>query len=419
MNIYFSGIGGVGIGPLAELAQDCGYTVFGSDNSASLITEELELRGVPVHLSQDGSFLQETHDKTPIDWFVYTAALPDNHPELLLAKQLGIKTTKRDAFINKIATDKGLKILAVSGTHGKTTTTAMFTWLLQNIEIPFAHLVGTRLSFAPSGRYQDGATYLVYEADEFDRNMLQFHPAISVIPSLDYDHPDVYATIEDYRQAFRDFINQSDRTITWNSILDTLGLRAGGNLTGLDDNRDLTHIKIAGEHNRRNAFMVAVTVAAITGGQADGDKIMNILEQFPGSQRRFEKLGNNVYTDYGHHPAEIKATLQLAHELSSDVVLVYQPHQNVRQHEIKDDYTDDVFQNASDIYWLPTYLTREDASQAVLTPQELAANVANVHFAELNDELWKNIQDARERGALVLLMGAGTIDGWIREKVVS
>ena len=99
MNVYFSGIGGVGIGPLAEIARDAGHTIMGSDLSESLVTEELREQGVSLAIGQDGTFLKASHEATPLDWFVYTAALPEDHPELKLAKELGIRTGKRDEFL--------------------------------------------------------------------------------------------------------------------------------------------------------------------------------------------------------------------------------------------------------------------------------------------------------------------------------
>src|SRR3954468_16361308 len=123
MNIYFSGVGGVGIGPLVQIALDAGYTVQGSDATQSPLTHELQARGVTISIGQDGTFLQACHNDNPIDWYVYTAALPDNHPELLLARQLGIKTAKRDELLARIIQEKNLKLIAVAGTHGKTTTT--------------------------------------------------------------------------------------------------------------------------------------------------------------------------------------------------------------------------------------------------------------------------------------------------------
>ena len=155
------------------------------------------------------------------------------------------------------------------------------------------------------------------------------------------------------------------------------------------------------------------------GVDAEESEIYQAINSFPGSGRRFEELAENLYSDYGHHPVEIQATLQMAKELSNDVVLVYQPHQNVRQHEIIGQYTDDIFRDANKIYWLPTYLTRENPDLSTLTPQQLAKNIdkEKVHFAELDDNLWQEITAARSSGKLVLCMGAGTIDGWIRERL--
>jgi UDP-N-acetylmuramate--alanine ligase len=143
-----------------------------------------------------------------------------------------------------------------------------------------------------------------------------------------------------------------------------------------------------------------------------------MLGEFPGTDRRFEKIGDNLYSDYGHHPNEIAATLQLARELSDHVVLVYQPHQNRRQTRIKDMYSDQ-FELADTTYWLPTYLSREDPDEPVLSPETLISHLTNketVHIAELNDDLWNTIEQARSEGKLVLCMGAGTIDSWVRER---
>jgi len=146
--------------------------------------------------------------------------------------------------------------------------------------------------------------------------------------------------------------------------------------------------------------------------------VKTALDAFPGTSRRFEKLDDNLYTDYGHHPAEIAATLQLASELSKRIALVYQPHQNVRQHEIRSQYTD-CFELAEIVYWLPTYLSREDPALPILTPEELSRDVTNkpaIRFADLDDQLWDYIQQARSQGMLVLAMGAGTIDAWLRKR---
>lgn len=415
MNIYFSGIGGVGIGPLAEIAHDAGYTVQGSDATDGLLTRELRAHGIRTTIGQDGSFLQTCHDEAPIDWFVHTAALPADHPELLLAKQLGIKTAKRDELLAYIIKEKDLQLIAIAGTHGKTTTTGMMVWTMQQLGIPISYSVGTTLSFGPSGKFDPDSRYFIYECDEFDRNFLHFSPHLSLITSFDYDHPDTYPTEAEYSAAFRQFINQSDIAIMWQADDTVIQATPAANWILGDD--EVMDIRLAGAHNRRNATLVAKAIEYL--GVGDPAKALTSLQSFPGTDRRFECLDVNLYSDYGHHPIEIAATLQLAREIADDVVLVYQPHQNVRQHEIRDQYTDQ-FEAASTIYWLPTYLSREDPRLAILQPDELTQHVTNrhaVHITNLDDELWHTIQAARADGKLVLAMGAGSIDGWLRTKL--
>lgn len=416
MNIYFSGIGGVGIGPLAEIAHDAGYNVSGSDLEESLIVRELKKREINVHIGQDGSFLREQNEKQAIDWFVYTSALPKTHPELVLAQELGIKTAKRDELLAMIIRDKKLKLIAVAGTHGKTTTTGMFIWTMQKLGIPISYSVGSTIKFGPSGKFDPQSEYFVYECDEFDKNFLNFHPFLSVITSVDYDHPDTYPTIDIYEESFRQFATQSQQVFTWHDqsahIFENLNNTTFVEESGVDNN-----IKLAGIHNRRNASLVKIAIESI----GHFENIVEILSEFPGTDRRFEKLADNIYSDYGHHPTEIAATMQLARELSGHVVLIYQPHQNIRQHTIRKDYTNQ-FELAEEIYWLPTYLSREDPNLPILTPAELIENITNkdhVHIVEFSDELWGIIQKAKNEGKLILFMGAGRIDSWLRSKLAN
>jgi UDP-N-acetylmuramate--alanine ligase len=415
MNIYFSGIGGVAIGPLSEIAADAGYEVQGSDQNPSLVTERLTKRGIQLAIgAQDGSFLQKCHDDTPIDWFVYTAALPADHPELVLAKQLGIKTAKRDELIAHIIKEKNLKLIAISGTHGKTTTTGMIIWLANYFSLPISYSVGTTLSWGPSGRYTPGSEYFVYECDEFDRNFLHFNPFVSIVTSLEYDHPDTYPTEDDYEAAFKQFSRQSEKLFTWREYESIFGsdthVRYVDSIT--------PSLRIHGEHNRRNASLI---LAALESFGLPAKYAVDGLNTFPGTDRRFERLSDNLYTDYGHTPSEIAATLQMAREVSDRVALVYQPHQNVRQHKIKDEYTEEVFKNADRIYWLPTYLSREDPQLPVLTPDELTTQLSQekLHIAEFNDGLWQAINAHRSEGFLVLVMGAGAVDSWTRQRLQS
>lgn len=410
MNIYFSGIGGVALGPLAEIAQDAGHHVQGSDPQQSLMTKQLQKRGIDIAADQHGGFLQTCHQAAPIDWLVYTSALPPDHPELAMAKMLGIKATKRDEFLALFLRQTGLKLIAIAGTHGKTGTTAMLAWVFKQLGIPISYSIGTTIHFGANGQYDPASQYFIYECDEYDRNFLKFHPHLAIITSLDYDHPDIYATPGEYLAAFKQFINQSAASIMWHR--DGALLDAHNSWELRDD--EVMPLALPGEFLRRNATLL-VKAAERLGISGD---VRGAIESFPGADRRFEKLLPNLYSDYGHHPSEIATFLQAARELNDHVVLVYQPHQNTRQHAVRAEYTD-CFELAETVYWLPTYLSREDPSLPILTPDDLAENVTNIdsiYTAEMDDELWETIQRARNDGKLVVCMGAGSIDEWVRSR---
>lgn len=403
MKIYISGISGTGMGPLALMAKQAGLTVFGSDKNAGMILPELETAGIEVKIGeQDGEFLKQKI-ADGVDWFVYTSALPKDHPELIIAKESGIRVTKRDELTEYLVRELNLKMVAVAGTHGKTTTTSMITFAALKLGIPAAYIVGTTLGFAPSGSYKPGDEFFIYEADEYDRNFLMFHPWLAVFPSVTYDHPDVYPTREDYLEAFSQFKAQCENVI--------------------DEINGDVDFKLAGAVRRRDAEL-AMTAILNMAPEIETEKVKAVLDEFPGVGRRFERLADGIYTDYAHHPEEIAATLDVAKDEAKirgkkGIVVVYQPHQNTRQHEVRDGYVD-AFIGATKIYWIPTYLTREDPDLVVLTPEELIAGLKNADVAEpaeLNDELFEKIIKYRDEGYLILLMTAGPADSWLRKNV--
>ena len=404
MNIYISGISGTGMGPLALMAKQAGMEVFGSDLEEGAIYHELVEAGIEAKIGeQDGKFLQEKIDEG-LDWFVYTSALPEDHAELVLAKEAGVKCTKRDDLTAYLVSELGLKMVAVAGTHGKTTTTAMIVWAALKLGLSVSYIVGTTLGFAKSGSYKKGDQFFVYEADEYDRNFLKFHPWLSVIPAVSYDHPDIYPTEEDYKRAFLQFESQSEKVIKKGAEAD---------------------FKLAGEVRRMDAGLAAVAVGEMLkaeGSACDFSEIVKVLNEFPGVGRRFEQIHDGLYSDYAHHPEEIAATMEIAREEceltgKKGVVVIYQPHQNTRQHEIRDEYYN-AFEGASKIYWLPTFLTREDPKLPVLEPEELVEGLKNrevVKLETLSPELKEAIQRDLANGFLVVLMTAGPADKWLRE----
>ena len=399
MKIYISGISGKGMGPLALIASDAGLEVAGSDLAADGdIMPELKARGIEVKIgAQDGEFLKNSG----AEWFVHTSALPKNHPEIVMAHELGIKTSKRDELIAFLIKKLGLKMIAVAGTHGKTTTTAMIIYAMQKLGLPAAHIVGSTLNFAPAGSYKTGDKYFIYEADEFDRNFLAFHPYIAVLPSVTYDHADIYPTKEDYLAAFEQFKSQSEIVIEAGEV-----------------DKNLTLVGAARRIDATLAKQAILTAEPTVSEQ----KLVEILNDFPGVGRRFEKIAEHVYSDYGHHPEEVETVINIANEEAErlglkGVVVVYQPLQNMRQHFCREQYRN-TFLKAQKVFWLPTFLTREKPEYTLLTPQDLISNMANPEIAEpaeMNNELAAKLRQLRNEGYLILCDLTGETDEWARQ----
>lgn len=421
MHVYFSCIGGVGIGPLAMLALDSGYMVSGSDLQHSEMVSYLRDRGARVYIGQDGSQIAKEHIERPIDWFVYSSALPSNHPELTFVREENIRHSKRDEFLNLILQEKNLSLIAVSGTHGKTTTTGMIIWTLQQLQVPTSYSIGTSLSFGPPAKYQAGSDFFIYECDEFDRNFLNFQPHRSIISSFGYDHSDTYPTRDDYKFAFQEFIRQCRFVYLWNKDAEVLEVKNASNTTVISESDPgLMQMTLKGELMRKNAWLAAQCLNDML-PSTPMTKIIEMLNQFPGTNRRMEEITPNIFSDYAHHPDEIAATIDMALEQNQNVAVVYQPHQNIRQHEIlAENGYQTCFKKAKVIYWLPTYQSRENPDLPILTPAELMAATSddsNTQYAEMNDDLWHKIQEHQKNGDLIVAMSAGDLDHWLRERV--
>lgn len=431
MHIYFSGIGGTGIGPLALIAHRAGFEVSGSDKQDSSYLRYLQKQGITdIHVGQSYEQIAAVHEKLPIDWFVYSSAVVKeqaNPPEMEFCKEQDIKATKRDEFLSNFLKEKQLKLIAIAGTHGKTTTTAMTIWLFKQLGIPISYSVGAKLSFGEMGEYDPQSEYFVYEADEFDRNFLAFHPFVATITGLDWDHPDIYPTRESYNQAFQQFISQSTNVVAWSD--DIAKIRPEYNtIHELDkESRLLQKIALAGKVNRENALLVAKSLEVIGLAQKDIYDFINELNKFPGLSRRFEQIAPHIYSDYAHTPPKIRGALQLAREVAGDnVVVVYEGLHNTRQHFIKDELRG-LFDGAKQLYIVPSYLAREDKSLKLLAPEDLKQLLneptrARTAAAELNDDLKNAITKHADNGDLVLCLSAGggnSLDEWLRREFAS
>jgi UDP-N-acetylmuramate--alanine ligase len=430
MHIYFSGIGGAGIGPLALIAKQAGYEVSGSDKQDSQYIDYLKNHSITnIHIGQEREAIERLHDEKPIDWFVYTSALPlenPDAPELVFCKEQGIKTSKRDELLNQILTDKNLKLIAIAGTHGKTTTTALTTWLFKQLGSPISYLLPAKTSFAEMGEYAEQSEYFVYEADEFDRNFLAFEPQISLITGVSWDHHEIFPTREDYQSAFREFLSQSDHSFVWQEDAEYLGLESMStpNCSVLDSaDEHLARIKLLGKYNRLDAWLAVEAVHSAT--KEPVDKLIDLVNHFPGLSRRMEMIVPNLYSDYAHTPEKIRGAMSVAYEMAQesgqDLVVVYEPLTNRRQHYMQAEYKD-VFEGAEHVYWIPSYLAREDPKQRVIPPSELIAQLSNPSVAtpmERDENLKTVIHEHLAKGDMVVGMaggGGGSLDDWLREK---
>ncbi len=426
MHIYFSGIGGTGLGPLSLIAKQAGFSVSGSDKQESKYIDYLRSKDLEILIGQtDDQNIKNTHAKEKIDWFVYSSALPlenPNHPEIIFCKDSNIKITKRDDFLNFIIEQKNLKLIAIAGTHGKTTTTAMAVWALKQLKIPVSYSIGAKTNFCEMGEYNPASEYFIYECDEFDRNFLSFKPYLSLITNVDWDHQEIYPTKQNYDDAFKEFIQNSGNVIIREKDRANLNLN-NEKITSIPNDYENSLINLAGAHNRQNASLVLKFLEIQFSDDAKNMHIyLKILSEFPGTSRRFEKLANNLFTDYAHTPEEIAATIQLAKELSDNIIVVYEPLTNRRQHYCKEQYKD-TFEGVKKVYWLPSYLAREDSNQPILTPRNLIDYMSDSSIAEpanKNIDLWNNIEKYLENDDLVLILAGGggrSLDEWVRKQL--
>ncbi len=432
MHIYFSGIGGAGIGPLAQIAHQAGYTVSGSDKQDSQYIQYLRAHGITnIHIGQDYDAISRVYDVEPIDWMVYTSALPLENPdaaELRFCLDQEIKTSKRDELLNLLLQETGLQLIAIAGTHGKTTTTAMVIWLFKQLQEPVSYLLPAKVSYGEMGEFTEGSKYFVYEADEFDRNFLAFEPAISLITGVSWDHHEIFPTREDYQQAFIEFIEQSQKSYVWQDDADYLRLASTEAVSVLDPANDhLSQITLKGFYNRLDAWLAVTAVHQATG--ASIETLLASINDFPGLNRRMEQIVPDLYSDYAHTPEKIRGAMSVATEMAAEsgqnLVVVYEPLTNRRQHFLKAEYKD-CFAGASQVYWLPSYLAREDPEQRIIPPEEMITYLADPAIAEpatMGDDLKSKIDMhlADGKTMVVAMVGGGgnSLDDWLRQNFTS
>lgn len=377
---YFIGIGGIGMSAIARMFLLQKKQVSGSDLGSSKITDELKKLGAKIAIGQSAENLPKDADLV-----VFTLAIPAENPELKAARAKKIPTLSYPEILGLISKEKFT--IAVAGTHGKTTTTAMIAAAMIDAKLAPTVVVGSFLKDQKSNFIAGSSDYFLVEACEYKRSFLNLNPNILVITNIDDDHLDYYGTLEGVQRGFRelaeklspeDFLvcNPNDQKVK--PILSGLACSVF-DYSSVETNFKL---KIPGKHNIENAkaALVAAGIVGIPQGEA-----RKSLAHFGGTWRRFDfkgktKSGVLVYQDYAHHPTEIRATLSGARELfpKQKIVTVFQPHLFSRTKEHKDEFAA-AFSDADQILLAPIYAAREPDDKTISS--EILAQAMQESFA--------------------------------------
>lgn len=336
MFIYFAGIGSTKIAPIAEIAFDAGYKVHGSEIDSSVSVNRLISRGIEVDIGyQNGNFLEKVHLDHPIDYFVINESIDENNLEVLRAKKLNIKIIQKEELLLKLIKEKNLKLIAVGGSHGKTTVTAMLIWVFKTLRVPISYSIQEQIKYGPSGSYDRKSQYFIYECDEFNKNFLLFKPFMTLIASVDYNHPETYHNEKNYREAIKTFAKQSKKVLAWEDEHSDI-YQGLDNIKLLSEDDIDTNINLISPKGQRNASLVKASLSAIEITEG----VVDALNKFPGLSGRFEKLAEGYYIDCGRSPAEIEAVLEAASTINPNIAVVYQPYSNLLQKYYIEKYTD-------------------------------------------------------------------------------
>jgi len=432
--IHFVGIGGIGMSGIAEILADRGLVVSGCDLKASAMTDLLIGRGIPVTIGHDPAHLHGA------DMVVVTSAVKGHNAEIDSALQRGIPVVKRKEILGHIVNRK--RAIGVSGTHGKTTTSAMIAVILEEAGLDPTVIIGGMLRNIGSNAKSGGGDFLVVEADEYDRTFHELHPEIAVITNVEADHLEYYGSFEAIVEAFRIFatsvkpggavIGCVDDPI----VLDLLKKIPGATQKiiryGLSDAADLRatnivyseqgstfevprvggfRIFVPGEHNVRNA-LAAIAVARELGITTQATAAG--LARFLGVDRRFQILGEFagaiVVDDYAHHPTEIRATLTAARcgYPKRRLVALFQPHLYSRTRDFALQFGESLL--VADVALVaPIYAAREQPIEGI-TSKLIADAVGGVEYLERsNDAIIEELRRRLQPNDLFIAMGAGDV----------
>jgi UDP-N-acetylmuramate--alanine ligase len=443
-HIHLIGIGGTGMSSIARVLLEKGFTVSGSDRALSALARDLQKVGVHVIIGHSAANIQGA------DTVVRSSAVSDDNVEVQAAVRAGIPVLKRAEFLPLLMKDH--TGVAVAGTHGKTTTTAMLVWALYSLGYdPTFILGGVSMNLGLNAHAGEGK-YFVLEADEYDRMFLGLRPQVEVITNVEYDHPDCFPTPLDYRNAFEQFAGcltsggllitnhddhgsaQLKNQLQADSHCFSTGLRPGadyraseirsnsiGGFTftvqfeaGKQKPEPLTvvSLQIPGEHNIRNALQV---IAALHQMGIPVNQAAQSLSEFKGTGRRFELVGEangiSIINDYAHHPTKIRATLAAARSRypGRRLVAVWQPHTFSRTQTLESQFINSLG-NADLVLVTEVYGAREQSTDYSAKSLVQKTGRQNVIFTDTLAETTEILLQKLEPGDVLVILSAGDAD---------
>src|SRR3989338_1337793 len=434
MSIHFIGIGGIGTSALARYFVLKGYQVSGSDATESEITKALAKEGVRIFVGH-----KEGNIKTS-DLVIYSAAVAADNLELVKAKKLGLKVQSYAEALGELT--KKYFTIAVSGSHGKSTTTALLSLVL--VEAGFAPtvIVGTKLREFGDSNFRAGKSeYLVIESDEYNRSFHSYYPKIVVLTNVGKEHLDTYGGIAGVKIGFLKYLkNLSEDGIVFANWADRNSrevVNKSGRKTVFYNRGPFQkhNLKILGFHNQLNAEAVWQTARHLGIKRSLVEKV---LSKYRGAWRRMEKIrpgkktfqGFEIYSDYAHHPTEIQATLGGIRQKypTRKIVCIFQPHQQDRLTRLYAEFKK-CFPDADELILMPEYVVkgREGYLKKVKTSYELAVDLSkSLPQSRLNKLTYQKDFDGLEqvlssrkykKGTLLVFMGAGSIDNWAKKNL--
>lgn len=448
--VHFIGIGGSGISAIARLHLERGYVVTGSDRTLSPLALELQKLGATIHTGHAAENIRGA------DWVVRSSAIPDTNPEVAAALAQGIPVYKRADYLGRLMADK--TGIAIAGTHGKTTTSAMMAWTLSQLGEDPSFIVGGVLSnFGVNAHNGKGSTFVI-EADEYDRMFLGLKPRYEIVTNVEHDHPDCYPTAADFQAAFVAFVglvpadgaliisgedkgaieltteakrmgkrviayriaeNSLTQAGEWALAQNLMTNQRGGfsfnvimRLQSGPQYLSSVQLQVPGLHNVRNALAVLAVIALMG---LPLKEAAAALAEFRGADRRFEIKGEangiTIIDDYAHHPTEIRATLDAARAryTAKRIWAIWQPHTYSRTRALLSEFMTS-FSEADEVIVSEIYASREAKEDFSAEQIVQRMNRQSAHFIAELDEISNYLVSHLKSGDVAIILSAGDAD---------